>query len=86
MSTLTKEQISDRIIRVTAEQFCIHKGRLKPDTRFTEDLGSDSLDDIEMVMAIEEEFEIEIRDEDAEKVKTIADAVELVARLLKVPA
>lgn len=56
---------------------------IKDHERFVADLGFDSLDQIEMVMEMESEFEIEISDEDAEKVQTIADAVELVERLVK---
>jgi acyl carrier protein len=58
-----------------AEQLGVAADEVKPDSSFIEDLGADSLDIVELVMALEEEFNIEISDEDAEKIRTVKDVV-----------
>lgn len=69
MSTL------DRVKKVVVEQLDVNEGEVAPEASFVDDLGADSLDVVELVMGLEEEFDIEIPDEDAEKISTIADAV-----------
>lgn len=83
---MTKDQITARIIHVAADTCHVDMDDINPETRFYEDLGCAIKDDIAMLMVVENEFEIEISDEDGEQVKTIADASDLVARLLKVSA
>ncbi len=67
--------IQDRVIDIVVQQLGAEKGKVSSHSSFVDDLGADSLDTVELVMALEEEFETEIPDEDAEKIKTIADAV-----------
>ena len=71
-----------RVILIISEQLGHSKGDILRDKRLDEDLGADSLDLIELVMATEDEFEFEISDEDAEKIRTVGDAIDYVARRL----
>lgn len=68
----------DRIKKVVAEILDIDENKINQDTSFADDLNIDSLDSVEFIMALEEQFEIEIPDEDAEKILTVKDAVEYV--------
>ncbi|HSV75026.1 MAG TPA: acyl carrier protein [Chthonomonadales bacterium] len=68
----------DRIKKVIVEQLEVSEDEVTPEAAFMEDLGADSLDIVELVMAFEEEFEIEIPDEDQEKIRTVSDAVSYV--------
>ncbi len=70
--------VEDRIKKIIAEQLGVEEDDVVPDAKFVEDLGADSLDTVELVMALEEEFEIEIPDEDAEKIQTVAAAVDFI--------
>ncbi len=65
----------DEVAEVVAEQLGINKSEIKLESRFTEDLGADSLDIVELVMALEEKFDIEIPDEKAESIKTVKSAI-----------
>ena len=65
----------NKIKEVVAEQLDCNLDEIKEDSKFIEDLGADSLDVVELVMALEEEFDIEIPDEDAESILTVADAL-----------
>ena len=65
----------DDVKEVVVEQLDCNPAEVKEDSRFVEDLGADSLDVVELVMALEEKFDIEIPDEDAEKILTVADAI-----------
>jgi acyl carrier protein len=67
--------VLDRVKKIIAEQLGIDEEDITPDASFTDDLGADSLDLVELVMAFEDSFDIEIPDEDAENIKTVADAV-----------
>lgn len=67
--------VFDKVRKIIAEQLGIDEEDITPDASFTDDLGADSLDLVELVMAFEDGFDIEIPDEDAEKIKTVADAV-----------
>lgn len=73
-----KENIEKRIIKIVAEQLNVEKEKVTPETSFADDLGADSLDQVELVMAFEEEFGCEISDDIAEKIKKVSDAVSLV--------
>ncbi|WP_460287520.1 acyl carrier protein [Clostridium faecium] len=68
------EKIRERI----AEQLSIEEDEIKMESFFIDDLGADSLDIVELIMALEEEFDIEIPDEDAEKISTVGDVVEYI--------
>lgn len=65
----------DDIKEVVVEQLSVSADEVKDDSKFVEDLGADSLDVVELVMALEEKFDIEIPDEEAEKIATVADVV-----------
>ena len=71
---------SSRVKKIIVEQLGVSEEEVKPEASFVEDLGADSLDTVEMVMAFEEEFSIEIPDEDAEKIKKGQDAVEYIEK------
>lgn len=70
---MSQEQ-KEKIIEIVVEQLGTHPSKVFPDSRFVDDLGADSLDLVELVMAFEEEFDIEIPDEEAEKMTTVQDA------------
>ena len=65
----------DRLIEIIAKQLGVDEDNVTPDASFMEDLGADSLDTVELVMALEEEFDLEIPDSDAEKIQTVQDAL-----------
>ncbi|MEJ7554886.1 MAG: acyl carrier protein [Aquificaceae bacterium] len=67
--------LEQRIKEIIADQLGVEVDKLNPEARFVEDLGADSLDVVELVMAFEEEFGIEIPDEDAEKIRTVGDVI-----------
>ncbi len=69
------EAVSDRVKAIIAEQLGVKLEEVNDTASFIEDLGADSLDTVELVMALEEEFGVEIPDEDAEKMTTVGDAV-----------
>ncbi len=66
---------AEKVKEIVADELSVDAGIVTPQARFVEDLGADSLDVVELVMRFEEEFEIEIPDEDAEKIATVGDAV-----------
>ncbi|HEU4751554.1 MAG TPA: acyl carrier protein [Armatimonadota bacterium] len=68
----------DRVKKVVVEQLDVNADEVTPQASFVEDLGADSLDQVELVMAFEEEFDIEIPDEDAEKISTVQAAVDYI--------
>lgn len=70
--------IEQRIIEIIAEQLGMDVDEIQPDCTYVEDLGADSLDIVELIMAIEEEFEIEVPDEDAEKLLTVQETIDYV--------
>ena len=72
MSTAT---IEAKVKNIIADQLGVGEDEIKPESSFIEDLGADSLDIVELVMAMEEEFEVEIPDEEAENIKTVGDAI-----------
>ena len=71
-------ELADRVKSIVAEQLGVKIEEVKEDAKFIDDLGADSLDTVEMVMALEEEFGAEIPDEDAEKLTTVGEAIEYV--------
>lgn len=68
----------EKVKEIIIEQLDVEADQVTEDASFIEDLGADSLDTVELVMALEENFDIEIPDEDAEKIKTVRDAVEYI--------
>lgn len=70
--------IDERVKKIIAEQLSVEPEKITPDARFVDDLGADSLDTVELVMALEEEFEIDIPDEEAEKIVTFQDVMNYV--------
>ena len=71
--------VEQRVKEIIVEQLGVEAGQVTENAKFVEDLGADSLDTVELVMALEEEFSIEIPDEDAEKIATVTDAVNYIA-------
>ncbi|MGE5738689.1 MAG: acyl carrier protein [Betaproteobacteria bacterium] len=72
------ENIEQRVKKIVAEQLGVNEAEIKNESSFVDDLGADSLDTVELVMAFEEEFGIEIPDEDAEKITRVKEAVEYI--------
>jgi acyl carrier protein len=67
--------VDEKVKKIIVEQLGVEEAQVKPEAKFIEDLGADSLDTVELVMALEEEFGLEIPDEEAEKILTVQDAV-----------
>ena len=70
--------VADKVKSIIVEQLGVDEEEVTPDASFVDDLGADSLDTVELVMALEEEFEIEIPDEDAEKITTVHQAIDYI--------
>lgn len=67
--------VEEKVKGIIVEQLGVEEDEVTPTASFAEDLGADSLDQVELVMALEEEFNLEISDEEAEKIKTVQDAI-----------
>ena len=72
--------VSQRVIDIVAEQLGVDKEKVTPDTSFVNDLGADSLDTVELVMELEEEFDINIPDDAAEKIQTVGQAIDFIEK------
>ena len=72
--------VEERVKQIIVEQLGVDEGEVTPTASFVDDIGADSLDTVELVMAFEEAFGIEIPDEDAEKIATVKDAVEYIQK------
>ena len=70
--------IEERVKKIVVEQLGVKEDEVTANASFVDDLGADSLDTVELVMALEEEFDIEISDEDAEKIQTVQNAIDYV--------
>lgn len=75
--------IENKIKKIIVDQLGVAEEEVVPKATFVEDLGADSLDTVEMVMAFEEEFGIDIPDEDAEKIRTVQDAIDYISKKAK---
>jgi acyl carrier protein len=71
-------KIQDKVIDIVCDQLGVSRDKVTPETSFVNDLGADSLDQVELVMEFEEEFDINIPDEDAEKIQSVGDAIRYV--------
>jgi acyl carrier protein len=75
--------VEERVKQIIVEQLGVDEAEVTPSASFVDDLGADSLDTVELVMAFEEAFDIEIPDEDAEKIRTVNDAVDYIDKHAK---
>ena len=75
--------VEDQVRNIIAEQLGVKVDEIKNDASFVDDLGADSLDTVELVMALEEEFDAEIPDDDAEKITTVQNAIDYVTAIKK---
>ena len=76
-------EVKDRVKKIIVDQLGVDVDKVRPEASFIDDLGADSLDIVELVMALEEEFNIEIPDEDAEKARTVGDVMQYVSQKAK---
>ena len=72
--------VEERVRDIVAEQLGVDKDKVSPDTSFVNDLGADSLDTVELVMELEEEFDISIPDDAAEKIQTVGQAIDFIEK------
>jgi acyl carrier protein len=72
--------VEERVIDIVCENLAVNKDQVNRNTSFQEDMGADSLDIVELVMELEEEFEITIPDDQAEKIKTVGEAIDYIER------
>jgi acyl carrier protein len=75
--------VSERLKNIIVEQLGVEEGEVVPSASFTEDLNADSLDLVELIMSLEEEFKLQISDEDAEKITTVGEAEEYIEEHLR---
>ena len=78
LTVMSQEAILEKVRSIVSEQLSVDAGEVKADSNFQNDLGADSLDTVELVMALEEAFDIEIPDEAAEGITTVGDAVKYI--------
>ena len=73
-------EIEEKVIQIVSEQMSVDKGEIARETSFVNDLNADSLDTVELVMELEDEFDLTIPDEDAEKLKTVGEAIDYIQK------
>lgn len=78
MNVQTAEEVLTKVVAIVSEQMGVEKGDVKKETSFANDLNADSLDTVELVMEFEDEFDMSIPDEEAEKIQTVGDAVDFI--------
>jgi len=78
----TPAEIEQKVIAIVAEQMSVDKGEITRNTSFVNDLNADSLDTVELVMELEDEFDLTIPDEEAEKLKTVGEAIDYIHKHL----
>jgi acyl carrier protein len=76
--------VEEKVKQIVVEQLGVEEGEVTSSASFVDDLGADSLDQVELVMAFEEAFDVEIPDEDAEKIRTVQDAIDYIGKHAKV--
>lgn len=79
----TVAEIEEKVIQIVSEQMSVDKGEIARSTSFVNDLNADSLDTVELVMELEDEFDITIPDDDAEALKTVGEAIEYIQKHLE---
>jgi acyl carrier protein len=79
-----QKEIVEKVKQIISEQLGVEEAEVTPSASFTDDLGADSLDQVELVMALEENFDIEIPDDAAEKIRTVQDAIDYIDKHSKV--
>ena len=80
---MSSQNVEERVMNVVSEQLALNKETLTRDSDFIKDLGSDSLDQVELIMELEEEFGITIPEEEADKVRTVGDVIDHIEAALK---
>ena len=83
MAAEEKKEIVEKVKQIISEQLGVDEDEVTTTASFVDDLGADSLDQVELVMALEEKFEIEIPDDDAEKLRTVQDAIDYIEKHAK---
>jgi len=83
MAVAAKKEIVEKVKQIISEQLGVDEAEVTPSASFTDDLGADSLDQVELVMALEEEFGLSISDEDTERILTMQDAIDYVDKHAK---
>ncbi len=78
MAQITKDEVEEKVINIVCSQLGTSRDKVQADTSFINDLGADSLDTVELVMEFEDEFELSIPDEDAEKIQNVGDAIDYI--------
>ncbi|KGF72416.1 acyl carrier protein [Neosynechococcus sphagnicola sy1] len=81
---MSEKEVFEKVQKIVSEQLGVDVGEVKPEASFANDLGADSLDTVELVMALEEEFDIEIPDEAAEGIATVQSAVDFICKKVAV--
>ena len=84
MANEGKKEMAEKVKQLISEQLGVDENEVTPSASFVDGLGADSLDQVELVMALEEAFGVEIPDEDAEKIRTVQDAIDYVDKHAKV--
>ena len=82
-SNINLEEIEAKVIEIVSEQMGVDKGEISRETSFINDLNADSLDTVELVMEFEDEFDMSIPDEEAEKIQTVGAAIDYISQVVK---
>jgi acyl carrier protein len=79
------QEIEEKVITIVAEQLSVDKAEISRETSFVNDLGADSLDTVELVMELEDEFDMNIPDDEAEKLQTVGSAIDFIQKIMAGP-
>jgi acyl carrier protein len=80
---MSADEIRDKVYDIIVSKMGVNKDQIKPESKFSDDLGADSLDTVELIMELENEFKIQIPDEDAEKIGTVQHAIDYIVKSKK---